>query len=100
MLQTAPDLSALRASLATAVTRFDRKEEERAARNPRAYHNPYGLGIMLNRVDSVIADIATGTSVARALYDNFQDRLLTALERVTGNPVTYGGGSQDKGRPL
>jgi hypothetical protein len=33
------------------------------------------------------------------LYDNFNDRLLTALEKAAGVPITYGGGGKDRGRP-
>ena len=97
---TQADIAALRDKLAHEVTRFDSAEEAKAAKNPRRYyHNVYALGLYLGRVDSVIADVAGGTSLARALYDNFQDRLLTRLEKACGLPVTYEGGSHDTGRP-
>lgn len=59
----------------------------------------YALGIALQRLDEALTEHARGKSLARALYDNFNDRLLTALEKAAGLPVTYGGGRDDKGRP-
>jgi hypothetical protein len=50
-------------------------------------------------LDEALAEMTAGKSLARALYDNFNDRLLTALETAAGVPVTYGGGARDKGRP-
>ena len=78
--------------LLSAVTQYDAKLE---ARQP----NMYRLGIILKQLDKVYTEIAEGKSVARALYDNFSDRLLTALEKAAGVPVTYGGGAKSKGRP-
>lgn len=93
------DMQKLRRTLVHAVTQFDAREEAKAAKNKRHHHNVYALGIYLGRVDSVIAAVACGDSLSRALYDNFQDTLLTALEKACGVPVTYGGGSHDTGRP-
>ena len=78
--------------LLSAVTQYDAKLE---ARQP----NMYRFGIILKQLDKVYTEIAEGKSVARALYDNFSDRLLTALEKAAGVPVTYGGGAKSKGRP-
>jgi hypothetical protein len=61
--------------------------------------NPYAGGIALVRLDRALEEIVAGKSVARALYDNFNDRLLSSLERAAGVPVTYGGGARDTGRP-
>jgi hypothetical protein len=87
------------AKLAHLVTAFDAAEEKKAAANPRRHHhNIYALGLYLGRVDSVIADMACGMSLHRALYENFQDRLLTYLEKGFALPATYCGGGQDKVR--
>lgn len=37
------DSAALSRALNHAVTAFDRKQEEKASRNPRAYYNTYAL---------------------------------------------------------
>ena len=100
-LTSPSDLTALRAKLTHVVTAFDIKQETAAAKNPRRHHSIYALGIYLGRVDTVIADIATGSSLARALYDNFQADTLTALERAFCLSVTYhGDANRDTGRPL
>ena len=90
----------LRVALSHALTRFDRLEEAKAIENPkRNSHNVYALGIYLRRLDDVMEEIEAGSSLARALYDNFNDRLLTFMEKTAGLPITYGGGRADKGRP-
>ena len=84
--------AAIRAKLVHEVTAFDAREEAKAAKNPRRHHhNVYALGIMLGRVDSVVADIACGASLPRALFDNFQGPLLAALEKAFNLPRTNGG---------
>lgn len=74
--------------LESAIARWDRRNK-----------NHHAGAIALLRLDEALAEHAAGKSLARALYDNFNDRLLTALETAAGLPVTYGGGSEDKGRP-
>lgn len=76
-------------SFSIAVTRWDRSEELKPG------HNHYALALYLARLD----DRKPGQSVAQFLYDNFNGRLLSHLERWFGVPVTYGGGAHDKGRP-
>ena len=93
-------LAALRSKLESVVTQFDRKQETLAAKNPRRHYSIYALGLYMNRVDSVVADIATGSSLARALYDNYQADMLSALERAFCLAVTHHGDSnRDTGRP-
>jgi hypothetical protein len=70
-------------------------EWDRATRN----QSPYAASLALARLAEVEAEIASGKSVARALYDGFCDRLLTRLEKAAGVPVTYGGGARSTGRP-
>jgi hypothetical protein len=78
----------LHCKLVHAITVWDRQNR-----------NPYAGAIALCALHKAEADIASGTSVARALYDHFNDRLLTTLEKAAGVPVTYGGGRRDHGRP-
>ena len=78
----------LKLRLESAIAQWDRRQR-----------NHHAGAIALQRLDEALAEVDTGKSVARALYDNFNDRLLTALEKAAGVPVTYGGGAQDKGRP-
>ena len=93
------DMLALRRKLQHEVTAFDTREEAAAEKNPRRFHNIYALGIYLQRVDGVVAAVACGDSLPRALYDNFQDTLLSRLEKSFALPVTHGGGKGDTGRP-
>ena len=81
--------TALKAALEHAISLWERRQK-----------SPYAGAIALTRLDDALAEVAAGTSLARALYDNFNDRLLTALERAAGLPITYGGGAHDQGRPL
>lgn len=61
----------IRRALLHAVTAFDRKQEERAARNPRAYHNAHALAQYLARVDDVLADIEAGATPTDAIVAGF-----------------------------
>lgn len=90
------DAQGLRVALNHAVTRYDRQEEAKPRRN---HHNHYALAIYLGRVSEVADIVERGeATLAQALYDNFNDRLLTFVERAAGLEVTYGGGRADKGR--
>jgi hypothetical protein len=77
-----------RSKLTSAIARWDRRQR-----------NPHAGAIALQRLDEALEEIAAGKSLARALYDNFNDRLLTVLEQAAGLPVTFGGGAHDTGRP-
>ncbi len=97
-----------RLKLQTAIVKYDQREATRAAKAkltagrrgiPRAYHNPYALAHYCAGLERVDEATDSGTSLARALYDNFQGRILTALERAVDLPPTYGGGAQSTGRP-
>ena len=81
------------------MTELRRKLESAIAQWDRRQRNPNAGAIALLRLDEALQEVAAGKSVARALYDNFNDRLLTCLEKAAGLPVTYGGGAHDKGRP-
>jgi hypothetical protein len=88
-----------RHKLVTAAIKFDERQEAAAKRSKRGYHNRYALGHYLRAIEGMAEDVAKGKSLARSLYDHANDRFLTALEKAVGVPVTYGGGSQDRGRP-
>jgi len=76
-----------------ALTEYDRKQSKKSC------YNRYALGIYLRNLQQVADDVEAGASIARALYDNFNDRVLSACEKAVGLPLTYGGGGHDKGRP-
>ncbi len=61
----------IKAKLSHAVTAFDRKQEERAAKRKGGYHNPYALGQYLMRVDDVMADIENGATPQAAIIAGF-----------------------------
>jgi hypothetical protein len=83
----------IRDKLVSALTQYDMKQAK------KKYHNIYALGLYFKALDNVETAVDNGTSIHRALYDNFSDRLLSALERKLGLPLTYGGGGQSTGRP-
>lgn len=64
-------LEEIRRALNHAVTEFDRKQEAKAARNPRAYHNAYALPQYLGRVADVMADIEAGAEPSAAIVAGF-----------------------------
>lgn len=78
----------LKAKLESAIAQWDRRQR-----------NPSAGALALSRLDETLAEVANGKSVARALYDNFNDRLLTRLEQAAGVAITFGGGAHDTGRP-
>jgi hypothetical protein len=61
----------IRQTLNHEVTEFDRKQEARAAKNPRAYHNVYALPQYLGRVADVCDDIDAGADPAAAIMRGF-----------------------------
>jgi hypothetical protein len=88
--------------LETAFIAFDDKNRKAAisAKKGRGYYNPHALGIYLKGFAVAKEEIRNGEkTIAQALYDNFNGRLLSALEKSIGLPLTYGGGGADKGRP-
>lgn len=54
-----------------AVTEFDRKQEAKAAKNKRAYHNVYALPQYLGRVADVCEDIEAGADPVAAIMRGF-----------------------------
>ena len=78
----------MKSRLEAAIAQWDRRQK-----------NHHAGAIALLRLDEALAEVSTGKSLARALYDNFNDRLLTALETAANLPITYGGGAADTGRP-
>lgn len=88
----------LRLKLDTVLVKEDQRQERAAIKAGRR-HNIYAMSIMLRGLQAAMADMHRGVSVGRALYDHFNGRLLTALERAAGVPVTYGGGPKSTGRP-
>jgi hypothetical protein len=61
----------IRDNLVGAVIAFDAKQEARAAKSQRAYHNVYALPQYLRRVDDVMSDIRAGADVGAAVNAGF-----------------------------
>ncbi len=61
--------------LVHAVTRYDREQAAKHAKNRKHYYNHYALGIYLGRVDSIVEDVAAGATLPDAIKANFNDRL-------------------------
>lgn len=89
----ASDLSALKAKLEAALLRHDRLNCERAARSRRAYYNPNAYALYLGRLDRVMAAVAAGAPLDRALATGFHDRVLTVLQRAAGLPAAPASGA-------
>jgi hypothetical protein len=74
----------LRSTLTIHVTGYDYMIRQRAARNPRVYHNPHALGLYFKAIDRCVNEVASGGYISKALRNNFCGHLLTYLEkRVT-----------------
>jgi len=65
------DNATIRQTLAHAVTAFDRKQADKAARNPRANYNRYALPQYLARLDDVMSDIERGAAPDAAIMAGF-----------------------------
>ena len=74
----------IHSALVHAATEQDRKQEARAAKSRRGYHNPYALAQYLARIEEVESDIAAGATVRAALVAAFSDRLLDHMLRAVG----------------
>ncbi len=64
-----------------AVTRYDRKQEEKANKKG-GYYNHYALGHYLKAVDNIHADISKGMSHADAINNNTLGALARALHKA------------------
>jgi hypothetical protein len=83
----------VRLKLETALIAHDRRQAK------GKHHNPHALAIYLRALQEATEATSHGHSLARALHDHFNGRLLSALERAAGLELTYGGGGHDRGRP-
>lgn len=72
----------IRDRLVSAAVEFDR----RASRRPG--HNPYALAHYLGAISDASSDMGYGDSLEDAIRANFCDRLLTAMEKAAGIPVS------------
>lgn len=81
--------------LTHAVTEYDRKQEAKAAKNPRAYYNVYALPQYLGRVADVMADIEAGAAPVDAVIAGFtpgplRNACLKALGATADNRESSG----------
>ncbi len=67
--------------LAHALTRYDREQEAWAKRGKRRYHNPYALGIYLQRAEEVAAEVTQGANLGEALREAFERELLEHVQQ-------------------
>lgn len=65
--------------LSHAVTRYDRENQAWAAKGKRRYHNPYALGIYLQRVEECNGMIQQGMAREEALRECFERELLAYI---------------------
>lgn len=79
----------IHSALVHAATAFDRKAEEKAARNPRAYHNHYALAQYLMRIDQVTADIGAGAKPHDAIVAAFSGPLRTTMLKAIGDAADH-----------
>ena len=76
----------LHTALVHAVTQFDMRQEAKAAKSPRGYHNPYALAQYMKRVDDICRDVAAGASVRAAIFAGVHGALLPVLLRAACEP--------------
>lgn len=89
------ELQEIRIRLNQAVTAFDRKQEERAAKRKGGYHNAYALAQYLGRVDDVCADIEAGATPQAAIVAGFtpgplRNACLKAIGADLSNAESHG----------
>ena len=60
-----------RDKLVHAVTAFDRRQMDKAARSPRTHYNIFALAQYLHRVDDIMRDVAAGAPVDAAIEAGF-----------------------------
>lgn len=63
-----------------AVTQYDRKQ------STKANYNHHALGIYMQRVDDVVADILSGATVRQAIIAGFSGPLCNAVLKAVGEP--------------
>ena len=63
------------ADLNHAVTRYDRAQEAKAAKNRRAYYNPNALAIYLGRVQEIAERVERGADLGVEIEHGLNDRL-------------------------
>ena len=89
------DTANLARVLNSAVTAFDRRQEEKASRNPRAYYNAYALPQYLGRVADVVADVEAGATPEAAIIAGFtpgplRNACLKAIGAKASNQDAHG----------
>jgi hypothetical protein len=77
-----------RLRMAHSVTAYDRGQEARAAKNPKAYHNTYALGHYLKAVDGAHGEMKKGTAPAEAINKHFNGALAKRLHKHLGTGGT------------
>lgn len=84
----------LKTKLISAATKYDELQAKRAAKNPRANHNPFALGIYFGRIDDIERDIDAGAEPAAAISAGFSGTLRNAILKGAGfekNEIENGG---------
>lgn len=71
-------------TLTQALVRYDRLQSS------KRHHNPYALGIYLQRAEEIEADIARGATPRDAIIAGFSDRLRDYVLRQMGLAPTGG----------
>jgi hypothetical protein len=71
----------VRIEMGHAVTRYDRKQEEKSIKNPKHYYNHYALGHYLGAADRAHEDLKKGHSLADAINNNFNGALARHLHK-------------------
>jgi hypothetical protein len=96
------DSATLKNTLCHAVTRYDRKQADKAARNPRAAYNVYALAQYLARVDDVMSDIESGATPDAAIIAGFTPGPLrnACLKAIGGNASNEESPGSFQGMPV
>lgn len=80
-IRTMKTTNELKQQLIHAVTAYDRRQAKRQG------HNPYALGICLERVDEIMTDIEHGADPRLAIIAGFSDRLRDHVLRSLDYPI-------------
>ena len=92
-----PALDVIREKMRNTLIKMDIKKQDAATPEERRY-GLYALPIVFRDVDTAIAEMAAGASLARAIFDNFDSDVMIILERAFHLPITTWGDAAS-GRP-
>ena len=82
------DIGAAHQKMLHVVTQYDRRQEAKAQKNPKAYYNQYALPQYLGAVSRVHDDMKAGKSAADAINNHMNGALARSVHKALGTGAT------------